>query len=185
MNMNATKLIAERCSAVAAPLQIVVTYDHSVMVNCARKLLDGFLTKWASDVDVHRDEWSFAELEHEKFRNEALELAAAADLLVIAVTGVNDLPLSFFEWFNTWLKMRHPTETAVVLAVASSTATMGELPLCASIVSMPRTDGLSFLSTAVNINESRLPAAMNPASLVKRLGCICKDCLPEESGLND
>src|SRR4051812_9933783 len=134
MNANATKLIAERCSDAAAPLQIVVTYDHSVMVNCARKLLNGFLTKWASDVDVHRDEWSFAELEHAIFRNEALELAAPADLLVIAVAGVDDLPLSFSEWFNHWLKMRDHNDTAVILAVGSPNATMRELPRCASII---------------------------------------------------
>ena len=185
MNIAATKLIAERSSAVAEPLQIVIAYDQTAMLRCARKLLNGFFMKWAADVEVHRDEWTFAELEHKQFRAEALELAAPASVLVIAVTGVNDLPLSVFEWLNDWIKMRNQTDTAVILAVGSSTTTKRELPLCASVVALPRTNGLSILSTTVNLDEPRERVPVNPASLVLRLGSICKDCLPEESGLND
>jgi len=185
MKTHATKLIAERSSAVAAPLQVVITYDHHVMADGARKLLNGFFTKWASDIDVHRDEWSFAELEHEKFANEALELAAPADIFVIAVTGVNDLPFSFIEWFNAWLKMRNHKETAVILAVASSGVAMAELSTGASMLPLPSGDGLSFFSTTVNLKETSVPASMNPMSLLARLGSICNECLPEDSGLND
>jgi hypothetical protein len=184
MNVNAIKLVADRASDVAAPLHIVLTYDHPTMANAARKLLAGPLTKCAADVDIHRDEWSFAELEHPQCHSEALELAAGSDVFVIAVSGVEDLPLSFFDWLNDWLEMRHHTETAVILAVGSSNTRIWDLPLFASLLSLPRANGLSFFATTVDLPQTNAAVA-KPRSLLARLGCLNNECLPESSGLND
>jgi|SRR3954466_14472204 len=186
MNSNATKLVAGRNKPeLAAPLHIVLTYDHPAAANAARKMLAGLLAKCADDLDMHRDEWSFAELEHPKCRTEALELAAPSDVFTIAVSGANDVPVSFVEWLNEWLEARNETETAMILALGSPRATMGELPLCASLLSLPRADGLSIFTTTIDLPQSNLPAAIKPASLCARLGSIKSEWLPEDSGLNE
>src|SRR3954453_21778661 len=102
MNTNATARAAHVRPAPLAPLQIVLTYDQPAMADAARKTLNGFLAKWAADVDMHRDEWSFADLEHPKFRSEALELATHCDLFLVAVTGMDDVPEPFVLWLKDW-----------------------------------------------------------------------------------
>ena len=186
MNSSAIKLVADpKRSDVAAPLHIVLAYDHPAMANAARNMLAGLLAKCASDLDTHRDEWSFAELEHPKCYSEALELAAPSDVFTIAASGVEDLPVSFMEWFNEWLQSRNETETAVILALASGRAGLAELPRFASLLSLPREQGLSIFTTAIDLSQASLPAATKPQSLLARLGSIKSEWLPEESGLNE
>jgi len=186
MKPSAIKLVADqKRSSVAAPLHIVLAYDRPVMADAARKLLAGLLAKCASDLDTHRDEWSFAELEHPKCYSEALELAAPSDVFTVAASGIDDLPVSFIEWFNEWLQSRNDTETAVILALGPGRETLAELPRCASLLSLPRAQGLSIFTTTVDLPQSSLPAATKPQSLLARLGSIKSEWLPEESGLNE
>jgi hypothetical protein len=177
------RIPANRAATAAAPLHIVLTSDPATASASARKMLDGLLARWAPGTEIHRDDWSFSELEHPKFFTEALELAATADMLVIAVSGVNDLPQFFIEWLNDWIRSRAHIETALILAI-SSDAPLSELPHCASILSLPRADGLSIFATTINL-ERPIMSAANPKSWLARLAAINPECLPENSGLND
>lgn len=185
MRTNATRLLAETTSAVAAPLQIVVTCDHPAMARAARKLLDGYLADWAADVDVHRDEWGFAELEHPQCRREALELARDCDVFTIAIGGTNDLPESFTGWLKDWLETRARKEAALILCVGGAGGFISNLPVCASLPIMARSRGLSFFATQVAVQGTELPPAIHPKTLLSKLGALNSDCLPDFSGLNE
>src|SRR5437870_4913409 len=87
MNTHAIRAIAERSADSTAPLHIVLTYDQLSMATATRKFLAGFLARWADEIDIHVDEWSFAELEHPKCRVEALELGRSCDIFIIALSG--------------------------------------------------------------------------------------------------
>ena len=185
MNTNATKIIADPLANVAAPLQIVLTYDHPPMAAAARELLGSFLTKWVADVDIHRDEWSFAELEHPQCRSESLELARHCDIFIIALIGINDLPPSFIGWINDWFESRANVETALIVLAGSHTANLWKLPRCASLASEARRHGLSFFTTSVVIPGAVLPSAAHPKALLARLATMNTELIPDFSGINE
>lgn len=184
MKTKATETIHERVSAVAPPLQIVLTYDHAAMADAARNLLKGFLIKWTPDVDIHRDEWSFAELEHPQCRAESLELARNCDMFVIGLTGVDDLPASFNEWLHEWFRSRTPMETAFILCI-SNRAAHGSLPRCQELPSIARAHNLGFFSTTIALPDSAELAGIKPKMWLSRLASINPDLLPDFSGINE
>ena len=182
MNTNATKLLAEKTSQVAAPLSIVVIFDHPTMASTTRAMLHGFISKWAPDVDVHRDEWTFAELDHPKFRAESLELAKSCDILVIAISE-GDLEVSFLEWLDEWALSRRQMATAVILLIASNHAALSFRPRCASIPTFAHQHGLAFFTTV--ITRSMPPPFLHPKALLESLSVLNASVLPDFSSLND
>lgn len=147
-------------------------------------MLASLLNKCAPDVEVHRDEWSFVELEHPQCRAESLELARPCDLFVVALTGVNDLPESFCEWLNDWVESRAEMQTALILCV-SNRAAIWDFPQCRELTSLAAAHGLSFFATAVSLANTDLLTAVNPKTLLARLSAINPDFLPEISGINE
>ncbi|HEY6225883.1 MAG TPA: hypothetical protein VI282_02065 [Verrucomicrobiae bacterium] len=184
MKTKATETIPERVSAVAPPLQIVLTYDHAAMADAARNLLKGFLIKSTPDVDIHRDEWNFAELEHPQCRAESLELARDCDIFVIALTGLEDLPESFVEWLHEWFESRGQLETACVFCI-SNRSSQASLPRCQQLPSLAHAHGLAFFSTTIALPDNAAPTGINPKTWLSRLASINPDLLPEFSGINE
>ena len=184
MKTNTTETICAQLLAVAAPLQIVLTYDHRVMADAARNLLKNFLTKWTPDVDIHRDEWSFVELEHPQCRSESLELARDCDIFVIAIAGLDDLPASFGEWLNDWFELRAKVETALILCI-SNRAVLANLPRCQGLASLAHAHNLAFFSTTIALPGAGIAASINPKTILSRLASINPDLLPEISGINE
>jgi hypothetical protein len=184
MNTNATATVADARSAPLAPLQIVLTYDHPTMADAARNTLNRLLTKWAADVDIHRDEWSFTDLEHPKCRSEALELANHCDLFIVGVSGMDDVPESFLLWLKDWLTSRAQMDSALILCIGASHANLASMPFLASLPTLARTNGLSCFTTTAFMPETKFPPA-KVTSLFARFKSLTSDSLPENSGINE
>jgi hypothetical protein len=184
MKTIATETVSEQASAVAAPLQIALSFDHPVMAEATRKVIDRLIASSAPDSDMHRDEWSFAELEHTHCRAEALELAAHCDLFVVAITGIEDIPDSFLKWIDDWLASRANMETAVILCVGGSDFGAPDLPRCEAFQHTAGERGLLFLRTTIPLPKENWQLKWSPHSVLARLH-LNKDELPEESALND
>jgi hypothetical protein len=184
MNTNAIQTISSRLPDAAAPLQVVLTYDDPTMAKVARRLLDGFLAKWARDVDIHRDEWSFAEIEHAQCRQEALELARHCDTMVIAISGVEDLPVSFCDWLNDWIASRAPVETAILVCASNRTPFL-RLERFSRLSSLAASNHLAFFITTLADSSFGGSTGTNPKKLNARLESIDPGLLPEVSALND
>ena len=182
MHANANRPLVEKTAQMAAPLSIVLTFDHPTMAATTRAMLDGFISKWAPDVDVHRDEWTFAELDHPKFRAESLDLAKSCDILVIAVSE-GDLTASFIGWLNEWALSRHQMDTALILLIASNHTALSIRPRCDSIPAFARNHGLTFFTTA--ITPATPPPFPHPKELLARLSVLNTNILPDFSSLND
>ena len=182
MNTSTPNLLVEKTAQLAAPLSIVLIFDHPTMAATTRAMLHGFISKWAPDVDVHRDEWTFAELDHPKCRAESLELAKSCDILVIAISE-GDLDVSFIDWLNEWAVSRRQMDTALILLIASNHAAISARPRCASIPTFAHKHGLTFFTTAVT--PFTLPPLLHPKELLARLSVLNTNLLPDFSGLND
>ncbi|HUS33758.1 MAG TPA: hypothetical protein VM680_00255 [Verrucomicrobiae bacterium] len=140
--------------------------------------------KGAADVDVHRDEWTFVELEHPKCRSEALELAKNCDMLVIAISE-NDLSASFIDWLDEWALSRDHCDAAMILLLASTTADISALPRCAAIPPFARRHGLAFFATVLTPSGSTIPRFLHPKALLARLAVLDTELLPDFSGINE
>jgi hypothetical protein len=169
-------------AAIDLPLQIVLTSDQPNASAAARKLIAGFIARWAPDVEVHHDDWSFAELEHSEFRRESLELARHCDILIIALSGVEDLPESFLDWLNDWRQSRESKTTFILCVSARSPLT---LPAFVSLPVLLGKDGLPCFFASLSLTEGRLTVPLNPKIILANLAKIDCATLPEASGLND
>jgi hypothetical protein len=169
-------------TAIELPLQIVLTSDHPSAAAAALKLIGGFVDKWAPDVEVHRDDWSFSELEHPEFRRESLELARHCDILIIALSGAEELPESFMEWLNDWRQSRERKDTFVLCASTRSPLT---LPAFTSLPAFFGENGLSCFLASISLTEGKLTVPLGLKTFVANLAKIDCSNLPEASGLND
>ena len=169
--------------ALAPPLQIVVISDHPTASANAGKLMNEFIRKWASNVEAHRDDWSFAELEHPEFRRESFELAHHCDLLILALDGPEDLPETFLDWLRDWRHSRASDDETFILCASAIAPSV--LPIFASLPSILCGDGLTCFTTSISSRDSRPPAPFHPEPLLARLAMIDRTNLPENSVLND
>jgi hypothetical protein len=167
----------------ALPLHIVVIADHHSASVGAHKLVDEFVVKWAPETEVHRDDWSFSELEHAEFRRESLELARHCDLLIIAPGGYDDLPESVSEWLREWRQTRAAGHTTFV--ICASAAPSSALPHLASLPLELCEEGLTCFMASISMRQGWLPAPVRPRALLERLAEIDRTNLPEISILND
>ena len=93
---------------------IVVLYDSPTAARESRRVTDHVVKRCLADIDVHRDEFSFAELAHPELREETLELSANCDFLVMAVTDGSGLSADMLMWLGKWLATRAEKETALL-----------------------------------------------------------------------
>jgi hypothetical protein len=166
------------------PLQIVVASDHPALGSAANQLIGDLIGKWASDVEVHRDNWSFAELENSQFFNEAIELAAPCDILAIAIAGFEDLPGHFVKWLRQWVATRPEKDTAVILCSPAGAA-FYLVPRFAALPDLLTGRGLTCFTTQVSLPTPQLPPWLHPKSLLARMAAMDWRTLPENSALNE
>lgn len=167
----------------ALPLQIVVIADHPNAAAGARNLVNEFVLKWAPDIEVHRDDWSFTELENLEFRRESLELSRCCDMLIISLGGNVDLPDSFSDWLKDWRQSRAANHATFVLC--ASAVAPSALPTFASLPVDLCDEGLSCFLTSISLRHGCLPPPVRPKALLDRIGSIDRMNLPEVSLLND
>jgi hypothetical protein len=104
------------------PLNIVIVFDCPEHLTKARDVFEKLLGKAGAHFLVHSDEWRVADLENNRFREEALELARHCDIFAIA-TGT--LPARLIEFTSEWLTS--PTqESAALVLIAFGTQCAGD-----------------------------------------------------------
>src|ERR1041384_2486430 len=81
--------------------------------------------------------------------------------LVIALTGLEDLPESFVEWLHEWFESRGQLETACVFCI-SNRSSQASLPRCQQLPSLAHAHGLAFFSTTIALPDNAAPTGINP-----------------------
>ncbi len=118
---NGKSVAISQPSGQGRPFNIVLIYDHDLAASESRRVIDRLLAKCLPDLDIHRDELSFAEITHPELRGETVELAAECDLFILATITGEGLPAEILGWVNLWLASREDKETALVCLVGSPT----------------------------------------------------------------
>lgn len=94
---------------------IVVLYDDNSSRDAAIRLCNSLEKAFHSELDFHITWCRFKYFKDPAVASEAAELAADANLLLVAIQCADDLPLEVKAWFERWLPNRELSDGALVL----------------------------------------------------------------------
>jgi hypothetical protein len=95
--------------------------------------------------------------------SEAAEIAAQADLIIVAIQRVQELPLEVKAWFERWLPARESTEGALVLlqtSEESSTSTISQSSYLYLLAQRANLDYLSLSNAGPSSSTDRIPESL-------------------------
>jgi hypothetical protein len=167
-----------------APFHIVLLHDGATALKGARHMVETIIGKHLYDVEVHRDELSFAEVMHPELRAETTQIAAGCDVLVFATVDGSHLPGAIATWLENWLEMRPEKETALLSIVGTKAGVVSTSSVEDYLRHVAATHGISFFSSSLTLPEddedmkagAQAPATRVPHNVRPR---------PERWGLNE
>lgn len=99
---------------------LVLLYDHELTAKAAHRITERLVARSLPESDIHQDCWSFEELAHLHFRNEASELAKACDLMLLATINGQALPREVSSWIEHWNRTRTQKDAAFLFIQVSA-----------------------------------------------------------------
>ena len=103
------------------PFAIVVAFDSATALNQAKQLCSRLLDQLNHAVDFQCSWCQFDQLPDERFAREAVEVAAAADLIVVATARASDPPPVVNAWLEKSLASRTHRDAALAALIGSPT----------------------------------------------------------------
>ena len=171
---------------------LVMLYDHELAAKAAERITARLLGRCLPETDIHEDRWSFDELAHAAFRNEARELAEPCDLMLVAVADGQALPLEICFWIEHWARTRIQRDAALVLLHGSVDGTLpvGTFQQLSGLDSAANVGKLVVFTSAVALFGAGKPASGSdqPALAFKSTGrpsAHSFDPRPERWGINE
>ena len=132
-------------AAHAPSVSIVVIFDTASHLTEARGILNRLIGTCDPGIAIHADEWSMHDLDHPRFRQEALELAHHCNMFVIASGTMSDSVLGFTA---DWLTGPRDGSAALVL-VAFSTRCVADAEFF-GLRQIARERGVDYFSTVID-----------------------------------
>ncbi len=103
------------------PFSVVVAFDSAAALNHAKQLCSHLLDQLNHTVDIQCSWCQFDQLPDERFAREAVEVAAVADLIVVASARATDPPLVVKAWLDKSLASRTDRDAALAALIGSPT----------------------------------------------------------------
>ena len=107
------------------PFSVVVAFDNAAALNHAKQLCSHLLDPLNHTVDVQCSWCQFDQLPDERFTREAVEVAAVADLIIVASARASGPPPVVKAWLEKSLASRTDHDAALAALIGSPT---GYLP---------------------------------------------------------
>ena len=162
------------------PLHLVTLHDGPRALAEADRLVRGLFSK-ISELDIHRDEFSFHEVTHPQLLTESVELATNCDLFVFAIEDGTTIPIEVVAWLKHWLNRRPRKETAFVSLIGSSGSDEVSIPINRYFRYLADQNGLAFFSSVFSVEKQR-PAELTTNTFQHT---IRYNPCPESWGIND
>lgn len=117
MHMNAYPSHSERYLAATRPVPtfrcVVIHEDFSAGMR-GKHFYETLTATMDSDCVSTHNRWSFSTLAIAEMRNLAVSAAAAADIVIFALSGREKLPVAVKEWIEMWIWLIENTQPALV-----------------------------------------------------------------------
>ena len=104
------------------PFSVVVAFDCATALTPAKRLCSELLAEVNQTVELKYSWCQFDQLSDERFAREAVEVAAAADLIAVAAARADDPPPVLRTWMEKSLASRANRDAALAALVGSPTS---------------------------------------------------------------
>ena len=101
------------------PFSVAVAFDNPVAMNHAKRFCSRLLDELHHTVDFQCSWCQFDQLADERFAREAVEVAAVADLIVVALARASDPPPLVKAWLEKSLASRIVRDAALAAVIGS------------------------------------------------------------------
>jgi len=92
---------------------IAIVYDNSVSVSRALRASEVLRAELPEDHSIKVSVWKTTILDFEEIRGDAVLAAAAADIVIVALSGRETPAPTFYQWVNAWLESDSAKERAL------------------------------------------------------------------------
>ena len=123
MNPALTGLLpVARATGTASKLRVTILYECLDTGKHAKRLADQLADEEAANCALDLSLWSFGVLGLRQVRNDSVGTAAAADLVILSMSGRNPLPARVEKWVEMWIWFIGGHKPAVVALFAAPDA---------------------------------------------------------------
>ena len=120
MNAQITNCSATKVCEITAPIfNVTILYESLDASTHAKQFSDQLATGVAANRVVCLEQWDFRFLGRRPVRNAAASAAAAADMVILSMSGENPLPAKVERWIEMWTWLIGGRKPAVVALFAS------------------------------------------------------------------
>lgn len=173
----------------SSAIKIVIVYETTAVAVRGKEMSEAL----AAELQSEYDSWVMDLLAHPDLCRQAAAAAAGADMVIIAASGVGELPLPARNWIETWLPQKKAGPTALVLLLDEESESSGEpSPFCTYLSKVAKRGNMEFFCntshstlqdssqtdeissghkivgprtiTAPNLQDPLLPSLRNPLS---------------------
>jgi hypothetical protein len=145
-------------------VKVVIAYDNLQTAKRAEAIYERLAERLGESFDFEQHLWRFDVLEEERFRAEAAQDAAAADILIVATMNDAQLPAAVQSWLEASLQ-QHRGVSALVALLQHQSA-----PVQPYLEDVARRGGMDFFAQSEEAHETEgtplplrvLPADENP-----------------------
>ena len=99
------------------PFDLLVAYDDVTTRNRALQLCDRLTKKLADDYDFKCTWWKFDHLRDATLREQAVDAAAEANMIILSIHADKELPIAVKTWTETWLARKDHGKRALVTLI--------------------------------------------------------------------
>jgi hypothetical protein len=148
MNALPTLLRQKLFAQSTHPFSVVIAYDGEPAMHQAKQLCSHLLDQSNHVVDLQCSWCQFDQLPDERFAREAVEVAAGADLIVVASAWAGDPPPAIKAWLEKSVAARTDRETALSALIGSPTGCLPSYSLMyAYLQTVAGRNGVAFYAT--------------------------------------
>lgn len=173
------------------PFHLVVAYEDQPTRDRALHLSHHLSQQLAEDYDFHCSWWKFNHLENAVLREQSVNAAAEANMVVMALHARPDLTALQTDWLGTWLPRRAAGNKAALVAMvgADSPAMVREADLTAlRLRHLAKAAHLDFFSHTFDLPKTALEPAGDIPTWAQPAGADAKAALrmpPPRWGINE
>ena len=110
------------------PFNVVIAYEDYEAGTRARHMMGRLASQLAMEFRILTDDWKFEMIDDRRLRSHAVQAAAAADMVILAVSGDGELPSHITDWFEQWTVCTRAEPVALVVLHSLEQETLDELP---------------------------------------------------------
>ena len=107
---------------------VVIAYEDYEADTRARHMMDRMALQLGTEFRILTDDWKFEMIDDRRLRSHAVQAAAGADMIILAVSGDGELPAHIKDWFEQWTLSPRAERVALVVLHRLEQDTLDEIP---------------------------------------------------------